>query len=107
MQASCDIAFQYAHTREAFGQKIGTFQVNDALHLNPLVLIILTVVVTIISHESTVLPLYNANNGVHSVDRVIAKPPYNEGAFNINVLVIGIVLQWDPRGYHIISESTL
>ena len=26
MQACCDIAFEYAHTREAFGQKIGTFQ---------------------------------------------------------------------------------
>ena len=27
MQASCDIAFDYAHHREAFDQKIGTFQV--------------------------------------------------------------------------------
>ena len=27
MQAACDIAFQYAHTRETFGQKIGTYQV--------------------------------------------------------------------------------
>lgn len=26
MQACCDVAFDYAHTREAFGQKIGTFQ---------------------------------------------------------------------------------
>ena len=32
------------------------------------------------------LPLYNAEGGVHRlsrVDRVIAKPPYNKGAFNI------------------------
>jgi len=28
MQASCDIAFKYAHEREQFGQKIGTFQVH-------------------------------------------------------------------------------
>ena len=27
MQASCDVAYDYAHTREQFGQKIGTFQV--------------------------------------------------------------------------------
>lgn len=26
MQAACDLAFDYAHQREAFGQKIGTFQ---------------------------------------------------------------------------------
>jgi len=26
MQACCDVAFEYAHTRDAFGQKIGTFQ---------------------------------------------------------------------------------
>lgn len=26
MQAACDIAFEYAHQREAFGTKIGTFQ---------------------------------------------------------------------------------
>ena len=29
MQAACDIAFQYAHTRETFGQKIGTYQVRN------------------------------------------------------------------------------
>ena len=28
MQAACDIAFKYAHEREQFGQKIGTFQVK-------------------------------------------------------------------------------
>ena len=28
MQASCDMAFKYAHVREQFGQKIGTFQVR-------------------------------------------------------------------------------
>ena len=28
MQAACDIAFEYAHHREAFGQKIGTYQVS-------------------------------------------------------------------------------
>ena len=27
MQACCDVAFKYAHEREAFKQKIGTFQV--------------------------------------------------------------------------------
>ena len=27
MQACCDVAFKYAHEREAFGQKIGHFQV--------------------------------------------------------------------------------
>lgn len=26
MQAACDIGFNYAHTREAFGEKIGKFQ---------------------------------------------------------------------------------
>ena len=26
MQASCDVAFDYVHQREAFGAKIGTFQ---------------------------------------------------------------------------------
>lgn len=31
MQASCDVAFKYAHEREQFGQKIGTFQVSDSL----------------------------------------------------------------------------
>jgi len=28
MQASCDMAFKYAHLREQFGQQIGTFQVG-------------------------------------------------------------------------------
>jgi len=28
MQASCDVAFKYAHVREQFGQQIGTFQVD-------------------------------------------------------------------------------
>lgn len=28
MQAACDIAFDYAHQRTAFGQKIGSFQVR-------------------------------------------------------------------------------
>ena len=28
MQAACDIAFKYAHEREQFGVKIGTFQVR-------------------------------------------------------------------------------
>jgi len=28
MQAACDVAFNYAHQREAFGTKIGTFQVG-------------------------------------------------------------------------------
>lgn len=27
MQAACDIAFHYAHERDAFGSKIGKFQV--------------------------------------------------------------------------------
>ena len=27
MQACCDVAFEYAHQRETFGQKIGTYQV--------------------------------------------------------------------------------
>lgn len=27
MQACCDVAFAYAHQREAFGEKIGSFQV--------------------------------------------------------------------------------
>ena len=27
MQACCDVAFNYVHQREAFGTKIGTFQV--------------------------------------------------------------------------------
>ena len=26
MQAACDVAFEYAHMRTAYGQKIGTFQ---------------------------------------------------------------------------------
>jgi isovaleryl-CoA dehydrogenase len=30
MQACCDAAFKYAHEREAFGQKIGTFQMLQA-----------------------------------------------------------------------------
>ncbi len=29
MQAACDIAFEYAHHRETFGQKIGTYQVRE------------------------------------------------------------------------------
>jgi isovaleryl-CoA dehydrogenase len=29
MQAACDIAFEYAHLRKAFGQPIGKFQVFD------------------------------------------------------------------------------
>lgn len=28
MQAACDIAFEYAHIRSAFGKKIGQFQVK-------------------------------------------------------------------------------
>lgn len=28
MQACCDVAFNYAHLREQFGQKIGEFQVS-------------------------------------------------------------------------------
>ena len=51
------------------------------------------------------LPLYNTDGGVHRADHVIAKPPYNEGAFNIKVM--GKVLQWEPRGNHVISESAL
>jgi alkylation response protein AidB-like acyl-CoA dehydrogenase len=31
MQACCDLAFEYAHTRETFGQKIGTYQVRVIL----------------------------------------------------------------------------
>lgn len=30
MQAACDIAFKYAHEREQFGVKIGTFQMLQA-----------------------------------------------------------------------------
>jgi isovaleryl-CoA dehydrogenase len=30
MQACCDVAYKYAHEREAFGQKIGTFQMLQA-----------------------------------------------------------------------------
>lgn len=33
MQAACDIAFEYAHIRSAFGKKIGQFQVKY-LHLD-------------------------------------------------------------------------
>ena len=29
MAAACDASFEYAHEREAFNQKIGTFQVSD------------------------------------------------------------------------------
>ena len=32
MQACCDTAFKYAHEREQFGQKIGTFQVTTILY---------------------------------------------------------------------------
>lgn len=32
MQACCDLAFKYAHEREQFGQKIGTFQVAFILY---------------------------------------------------------------------------
>ena len=28
MQACCDVAFDYAHQREQFGRKIGTYQVS-------------------------------------------------------------------------------
>jgi len=31
MQASCDIAFKYAHERVQFGEKIGMFQVKRIL----------------------------------------------------------------------------
>jgi isovaleryl-CoA dehydrogenase len=31
MQAACDVAFDYAHQRVAFGNKIGTFQVGNLL----------------------------------------------------------------------------
>ena len=44
--------------------------------------------------KCTVLPLYNADVGVHSVDRVIAKLLYNRGAFAIEVM--GKVHQWEP-----------
>ena len=30
MQACCDVSWQYAHTREQFGQKIGYFQLIQA-----------------------------------------------------------------------------
>lgn len=33
MQAACDIAFDYAHQRKAFGERIGTFQVRVLLGL--------------------------------------------------------------------------
>jgi hypothetical protein len=33
MQAACDIAFEYAHLRNAFGQPIGKFQVNTIKNL--------------------------------------------------------------------------
>lgn len=33
MQAACDVAFDYAHQRVAFGNKIGTFQVRRPLAL--------------------------------------------------------------------------
>ena len=39
MQAACDIAFQYAHTRETFGQIIGTYQVRNRHHRNRIELI--------------------------------------------------------------------
>ena len=58
-----------------------------------------------IEYCATVRPLYNADGGFHRVERVIAKPPYNEGVFKI--VVLGKVLQWEPRGYHVISESAL
>ncbi|XP_048761927.2 isovaleryl-CoA dehydrogenase, mitochondrial-like isoform X3 [Ostrea edulis] len=34
MQACCDVAFEYAHHREAFGHKIGTFQMIQAKMAN-------------------------------------------------------------------------
>ena len=33
MQAACDIAFEYAHIRNAFGQPIGHFQVKLRVNL--------------------------------------------------------------------------
>ena len=33
MQACCDVAFDYAHQREQFGKKIGTFQVSIMIRL--------------------------------------------------------------------------
>ena len=52
-------------------------------------------------------PLYNTDGGIHRVDCIVAKLPYNEGAFNIEVHVMGKVIKWEPRGYHVISESAL
>jgi len=36
MQASCDVAFKYAHEREQFGRQIGTFQVASPSLLSPI-----------------------------------------------------------------------
>ena len=45
---------------------------------------------------NTVLLLYNTDDEVHRADHVIAKPPYNEDAFNIELMEK--VLQLEPKG---------
>ena len=52
-------------------------------------------------HVYTVFPFYNTDGGIHRVDRVIAKLPYNK----VLLTYKGNVLQWEPSGYHVISES--
>ncbi len=37
MQAACDTAFEYAHIRKAFGQRIGEFQVNQKFNFDEFV----------------------------------------------------------------------
>jgi len=36
MQACCDVAFDYAHQREQFGKKIGTYQVHINVLFTPM-----------------------------------------------------------------------
>ena len=55
---------------------------------------------TIVTSISTLLRGNNADGGVHKADYVIAKPP-------CNIEVMKKVLQWEPRGYHVITESAL
>ena len=40
------------------------------------------------------LPLCNPDGGIHRADHVVAKHPYKEGTFNIEIMEN--VLQWEP-----------
>ena len=51
---------------------------------------------------NTVLLVYNGDGGVSRVDHVIAKPPYNDGTFNVESYPVG------TKGLpYVISESNL